>query len=81
MLTYVSGKGKDDFLTGITAPPEKKNLKYKLLKAENNMVMSWLINSMTNDIGENFLLYNTAKEIWEAVKETYSTNEKNSRAI
>jgi hypothetical protein len=37
------------------------------------MVMSWLINSMTNKIGENFLLYETIKEIWEAVRETYST--------
>ena len=37
------------------------------------MVMSWLINSMTNDIGENFLLYATAKEIWDAAKVAYST--------
>ena len=40
--------------------------------------MSWLINSMTNDIGENFLLYGTAKEIWDAAKETYSNNENTS---
>ena len=36
------------------------------------MVMFWLINSMTNEIGENFLLYNTAHDIWEAAKEAYS---------
>ncbi|KAL6349705.1 hypothetical protein AAG906_041112 [Vitis piasezkii] len=30
---------------------------------------------MTNDIGENFLLYGTTKEIWDATKETYSNNE------
>lgn len=30
---------------------------------------------MTNEIGENFLLFGTAKEIWDAVKETYSSNE------
>ena len=39
------------------------------------MAMSWLINSMTNEIGENFLLYGTAKEIWDAVRETYSSSE------
>ncbi|RVX10632.1 hypothetical protein CK203_016941 [Vitis vinifera] len=33
---------------------------------------------MTNDIGENFLLYGTAKEIWDAAKETYSNNENTS---
>ena len=40
--------------------------------------MSWLINSMKVDIGENFLLYETAKEIWEAVRETYSSSESTS---
>ncbi|RVW43666.1 Retrovirus-related Pol polyprotein from transposon RE1 [Vitis vinifera] len=39
------------------------------------MIMSWLINSMNNDIGENFLLFGTAKDIWDAAKETYSSSE------
>ncbi|KAL5852034.1 hypothetical protein ACOSQ3_007152 [Xanthoceras sorbifolium] len=33
--------------------------------------MSWLINSMMPNISENFLLYETAAEVWKAVKETY----------
>ncbi|KAL5565431.1 hypothetical protein UlMin_028595 [Ulmus minor] len=36
---------------------------------------SWLINSMNNDIGKNFLLYETANEIWDAAREIYSNNE------
>ncbi|KAL4362130.1 hypothetical protein GQ457_04G024240 [Hibiscus cannabinus] len=39
---------------------------------ENSMIMSWLINSMTPEVGVDFLLYDTAHEIWEATKETYS---------
>lgn len=42
------------------------------------MVMSWLINSITPDIGENFQLYSTAKDFWEDAKDTYSC--KNSTA-
>ncbi|KAL5563644.1 hypothetical protein UlMin_033391 [Ulmus minor] len=42
---------------------------------ENHMVMSWLINSMTTEVGESFLLYKTAKEIWETARETYSSSE------
>ncbi|XP_073158333.1 uncharacterized protein [Henckelia pumila] len=42
------------------------------------MVMSWLINSMTQDIGENFLLYQTGAEIWDAVRTTYSSQENTS---
>ena len=30
---------------------------------------------MNNNIGENFLLYETANEIWDAARETYSDNE------
>ncbi|RVW76072.1 hypothetical protein CK203_049183 [Vitis vinifera] len=58
--------GKDDYLTSVASPPAKGDLKFKEWKTENNMVISWLINSMNNDIGENFLLYETAKEIWDA---------------
>ncbi|RVW32520.1 hypothetical protein CK203_081295 [Vitis vinifera] len=42
------------------------------------MIMSWLINSMNNDIGENFLLFGTAKDIWDAAKETYLSSENTS---
>lgn len=42
------------------------------------MIMSWLINSMNNKIGENVLLYDAAKEIWHAVRETYSSFENTS---
>ena len=45
------------------------------------MVMSWLINSMTNEICENFMYYKSAKEIWDAVKETYSNNDNTSKVF
>ena len=71
---FISGKGKDEYLTDEIEIPEKGDPKYRLWKSDNNMIMSWLINSMNNDIGENFLLYGTAKEIWDAAKETYSSS-------
>lgn len=42
------------------------------------MVMSWLVNSMAPEIGENFLLYSTAAEIWEAAHVTFSSTENTS---
>ncbi|XP_052287256.1 uncharacterized protein LOC102623150 [Citrus sinensis] len=69
---FISGKCN---LTGEIEIPEKGDPKYRLWKSDNNMIMSWLINSMNNDIGENFLLYGTTKEIWDAAKETYSSSE------
>ena len=37
--------------------------------------MSWLLNTMTNEIGENFMYYDTSKEIWDAMKKTYSNRD------
>ncbi|EXB67203.1 Rae1-like protein [Morus notabilis] len=68
-------KGKDEYLTGAAAMPKATDPGFRKWRIENSMIMSWLINSMNNDIGENFLLFGTAKEIWDAAKETYSSSE------
>ncbi|KAL5865828.1 hypothetical protein ACOSQ3_003342 [Xanthoceras sorbifolium] len=69
---FVKGKGKDEYLTTKAAILKETDAQYRTWKIENNTIMSWLINSMSTEIGENFLLYETANEIWEATKETYS---------
>ena len=74
-MMFIYGKGKDDYLTGEVTIPDKNDPKFKVWKTENHMVMSWLINSMNNNIGENFLLYGTAKEIWDVAREMYSSSE------
>ncbi|KAH9648615.1 reverse transcriptase Ty1/copia-type domain-containing protein [Citrus sinensis] len=45
---------------------------YPQWDAENSMVQAWLINSMDVDIGRSYLFLQSAKELWEAVIETYS---------
>ena len=62
-MMYVCGRGKDDFLTSTVGPSTPNGMGFKLWKFENNMTMSWLINSMRLEIGENFLLYPTAHAI------------------
>ncbi|RVW93973.1 Retrovirus-related Pol polyprotein from transposon TNT 1-94 [Vitis vinifera] len=73
-------ESKEEYLTGAIVQPKEDDPGYRTWKLENSMVMSWLINSMTNDIGENFMYYGTAKEIWDAARETYS-NIDNTSAI
>ncbi|KAH9717292.1 retrovirus-related pol polyprotein from transposon RE1 [Citrus sinensis] len=50
VLMFISGKGKDEYLTGEIEILEKGDPKYRLWKSDNIMIMSWLINSMNNDI-------------------------------
>ena len=71
-------KKKEDYLVGEIPIPKKDDPCYKKWKARNHQIMSRLTNSMNVDIGKNFLLYETAHEIWEAVRETYSSSENTS---
>ena len=68
MMVFIYEKGMDDHLTSDVT---KEDTKFKSWKSKNNMMMSWLINSMNNEIGENFMFKETIKEIWDAVRETY----------
>ena len=78
---FIRGKEKDDYITGASVAPETTAPTHKKWIAENNMVMSCLVNSMTTDIGENFLSFDTAKEIWDMAKETFSDKENTSEII
>ncbi|KAK6129039.1 hypothetical protein DH2020_037219 [Rehmannia glutinosa] len=75
MMMSICGRGREDYLTGAISQPSSTNPQFKTWRAENNLVMSWLINSMTTEIGENFLLYSTAKEIWDAARDTFSSTD------
>ena len=57
-MMFICAKGIDDYLIEVAVPPCKEDLKYRTWNSENSMMMSWLINSMTNEIRKNFLLYN-----------------------
>lgn len=69
----IDGKGKLGYLTG----ESKKPIDVALLqrwKSENSMVIAWLVQSMKPAIGKTFLFLPTAKEVWEAVKDTYCSD-------
>lgn len=76
---FIHRRGNDDYLTGLAITPSKTDLKYKIWNAENGVVMSWVINSMTNKIGVDFMYYETTKEIQDATRESY--NNKNTSQL
>ena len=36
------------------------------------MIMTWLVNSMDDEIGPNYLCYPTVKDLWDNVSHMYS---------
>lgn len=69
---YLRERGKIGYITGDTKQPDVNDKTYAIWDAENSMVMTWLVNSMTEEISANYLYYSTAKELWDNVSEMYS---------
>lgn len=68
---YIRGRGKIGYLTGDKKAPATKDPTYATWDAENSMVMTWLVNSVDEDISSNYMCYSTAKKLWENVNQMY----------
>ncbi|KAJ1395298.1 gag-polypeptide of LTR copia-type [Sesbania bispinosa] len=68
--TILKGKGKGSHLTNNA--PDEKDAKFKSWDEEDSMIMAWLWNSMIPEISDTCMFLKSAKEIWEAVEQTYS---------
>ncbi|XP_040972687.1 uncharacterized protein [Gossypium hirsutum] len=68
--TFLKGRGKLSHLLG--TGPKEGDLKFDAWDEQDFMVMSWLWNSMMPEISDTCMFLSTSKEIWEAVKQTYS---------
>ncbi|RVW64704.1 Retrovirus-related Pol polyprotein from transposon RE1 [Vitis vinifera] len=69
---YIRGRGKMGYLTREKKAPAVDDPNYAIWDAENSMVMSWLVNSMEEDISSNYMCYPIAQELWENVNQMYS---------
>lgn len=58
-------------MDGSSPRPAIHDPKYPNWDATNSMVMVWLIHSMEDSIGDTYLFYSTAKEIWDVVSLVY----------
>ncbi|XP_073272345.1 uncharacterized protein [Primulina huaijiensis] len=69
---YIRGRGKMGYLTGDKKALSEDDPMYATWDAENSMVMTWLVNSMEEEIGTNYMCFPTAYELWENINQMYS---------
>lgn len=69
---FITGRGKKDYMSEKMVVPSESDGKYLTWEAENSMIMSWLLGSMTPEVSNTFMLYPTAAAIWKAAKDMYS---------
>ncbi|KAL9411806.1 hypothetical protein AB3S75_045415 [Citrus x aurantiifolia] len=75
----IDGKVKLGYLNGEIQPPAADDPKFLQWRSENSMVTAWLINSIEPTLGKPFMFLPTARDVWEAVRETYSNLENHSQ--
>ena len=68
--TILKGKGKVSHLTD--SAPDETDPKFKSWEEKDSIIMAWLWNSMVPEISDTCMFLKSAKEIWEAVEQTYS---------
>ncbi|KAI5434790.1 hypothetical protein KIW84_021561 [Lathyrus oleraceus] len=72
ITTFRLNGRKLGYLNGERPKPDIDDPRYAIWDAENSMVMTWLVNSMEEDISSNYMCYSTTKKIWDSLIETYS---------
>ncbi|RVW17570.1 hypothetical protein CK203_083467 [Vitis vinifera] len=70
VCTVLKGKWKIDHLMG--TGPKPGDPRFEAWDEENSMIIAWLWNSMTPEISDTCMFLATAKDIWDAIQQTYS---------
>ena len=69
MLIALSTKGKLFFVDGSLTKPAANDLK-KWIKC-NDMVMAWILNVVTKDIGDSIIYAKSVRDMWIQLEERY----------
>ena len=74
MRISLSAKNKLGFVDGTVTKPSKKtdHDEFSLWQRCNDMILSWILNSLDQDIADSVIYSDTAHDIWEDLKERFS---------
>ena len=70
-LMAKNAKNKMGFVNGSISCPDSGDLLFDSWIHCNNMVISWILNSVTKEIADSLLYMNTTAEIWEDLRERF----------
>lgn len=70
----LSAKLKLGFIDGTLPPPLTTSSQYALWKRSNDLVISWLLNSVSSEIRKSIVYMHTAHQIWVDLSTRYSQN-------
>ncbi|KAH0696502.1 hypothetical protein KY290_013873 [Solanum tuberosum] len=71
ILIALSAKRKLGFINGTCQAPASDASDSSQWNCCNDMVTSWLLNSLSKEIGDSVIYSNTAKELWDSLKQRF----------
>lgn len=71
ILIALSAKNKVGFINGTFASPPITFKDYQPWSRCNDMVTSWLLNSLSKDIGDSVIYSNSARELWISLEHRF----------
>ncbi|XP_021826816.1 uncharacterized protein LOC110767548 isoform X2 [Prunus avium] len=67
----LGGKSKLGFINGKNPAPDDGDPKFEEWLSKDQLVMSWILNSMEPQVAEIFSYSDSSKHLWESLKEMY----------
>jgi len=74
------GRSKLRFINGTIKSLEVGSLKYEAWLLKDQLVMSWILNSMERNLAEIFSCSKSSLDLWNAIRDMYG-NQNNSARI
>lgn len=77
----LGGRSKLGFINGSIEAPDASSSTYESWLSKDQLVMSWLLNSMERKLAEIFSYSESSSKLWETVKEMYSSQNNAARVF
>jgi len=76
----LGGRSKLGFINGTINSPEVGSLEYEAWLSKDQLVMSWILNSMERNLAEIFSYSESSLDLWNSIRDMYG-NQNNSARI
>ncbi|KAM1374901.1 hypothetical protein ACFX2I_025402 [Malus domestica] len=77
----LGGRSKLGFINGSIEVPDASSPAYESWLSKDQLVMSWLLNSMERKLAEIFSYFESSLQLWETVKEMYGSQNNAARVF
>jgi hypothetical protein len=72
MIMVLIVKNKVHFIDGSMPKPDPSSIEFLAWTCCNNMVLSWIINSVSKDIVASIIYIDTSEAMWSNIKDRFS---------